>query len=288
MKWSIVFLLLLLLLGLLGFGAYWYIQKNYRECPLCPLDFVEPIRPKKVTWERFNENQDLLRENGKIIGAWDYPSKTFTEGDGHHWGRSGLACPVAPPVKVNALPTGLVDGMIHQGPEEVKINGQVATKEEALAVFDGPCPNCPKPAIQPNKSGKPYVTVVSSLPQERQRIKREWYSSPTFAEYKDILSLWEVEPGHWSLDPGFQCKDGTILLQRGDGAVLHRQETLDTGLLLEALRIARPEYDFRKDPKLGGWGLSVPEWIWGGLACVVVSILFLGFLLGAIFFKGGK
>lgn len=287
MRW--LMLILAVLLGvLICVGVCIYGQfKKLNDCPLCPLIPRIKEAPKNFTWEKFNDHQDLLREDGNPLGIYDFPSDSFTEWTGEKWGRTGLPCPICPPIKIVKLPTGLVDGKIQQGREEIRVNGKVISHDQAMMILQAPCPNCPDPPRKQPKAGKPYVVVISSMQAERDRIKLQWEQSPDFAEYREILSFWDCPPGHWSLVANLAAKDGTILVQRGDGAVLHRQETLDVGQLLEALRNTRPEYDPKKDRNAGGIGLELDALTAIGGGVLSFFLVILGVVLGG-YFGGGK
>lgn len=286
MKVAAFVVLVLVLFVVVGLGIYFAMPTGGNSCPTCPPRHEGKTSPEGWRWERRTDSQDNLFKDGALVGVWDYPSGSFTEWTGSGFGRVGLECPISPPMPLKTLPTGLVESKISRGKEVITYGGVQIDKEEAFALFEGPCPNCPSPKSGKPAKGKGYVTVIESDQAERAKVRHAWEASPEFAEYRQVLEIWDVPPGHWSLSPGFPSEDHQIILQKADGTVLHRQTSTDTATLLEALRVARPEYDFRKDPNLGGWVDTVKSWAIG-LACLLVAIgLLLVFVLIISVMKG--
>lgn len=288
MRWLMLLLAVILSIAIIAGVMVYGELKKLNDCPLCPLIPRIKEEPRNYTWQRMNDQQDCLYLDGQCLGAYDFPSQSFTKWDGQKWGATGLPCPISPPVRVAKLPTGMVDFRIQQGAEQIKVNGHLVSKDEAVEIFQGPCPNCPEKPKAPKQNGKPYVVVVSSSSAKRAEIRQTWEQGPTFAEYRQLLNLWDCGPDHWSLEPGFGAKDGTILIQRGDGAVLHRQESLDLATLAEALRNTRPEYDRSLDKNRAGVGLDLSTWVWVAAASGVFVLFILGIFLGSSFRGGGQ
>lgn len=266
------------LFGLLACAGCSAEEPPQKECPDC-----KPKRqrdyPKNYTWKPHNKNQDLLLLDGVPLGAWDHPSQTFTEWDGKKWGRTNQPCPIECPLRFERLPTGFeAKGMKGKG-EHFQIDGKEVGRDEAFLLFQSPCPICPKPKgpVAP-KGEQPYVTVISSDKEKREAVRSAWFTEPRFEAARDKIALWTVPPGHWSLDPGFAQKDGSIQLLAGDGTSLHRQETLDLANLCEAIRRRIPDYDPRKDIDFGRGARS---WFSSGLDSIleVAALAFVGLVL---------
>lgn len=136
---------------------------------------------------------------------------------------------------------------------------------------------------------KIYVSVLSKDKAVRKDVLKAIEDSPEFKSYQDRIWAQDFSPDGWQAK-GFPYADQgkpTIVVQRPDGYVLHRQMDFSGGApkLMEAVRKVDPLYDPKKDKDIRNESSPMSGILSGNQAPMILIVASLGLMAMKMLFR---
>lgn len=259
--------------------------------------FVQAASPG-YRWERVNEQQTILRKDGKIIGQWYHPNNAYYPWDGVMTGakekppidapgscsqcpancscgcKAGVPCKCSQELKPWQLHGVSVDKLAHR--EKVTYNGRELNAEELAQAFADSLTD---------DSGKGHFIVWARDQATRDKVLADWNALPS--DFKDRYQVCAVPPDHFWMQDRFDNKprfftegDPSVILTDPKGVVLFRRpqagQVYQSPIDMQDLLKSDPSYNPKLDP--GGPKLKIPSlakippivWVGGGLLALLI------------------